>query len=232
MTGLAEAEVGVVSPGATLSFDDYADRWAVRDADGRTSHPRIVVGPAHVVSAATGGLMAYHGVAVAGLPNCFLLEQNSTERQARAVERCLGYLTAAGATRIEVRAGSQREFDRISRTRKGKRLRMRSGDFDLSNLEEREPDTEYSGAALLAAGDRQEVVTVDLSGHFEPLDGICHWYGRVAGEVAPFKKPSGAPLFVTIDGGAETPASLAEQDPWGNFRITGVGTPPWSAPCA
>ncbi|WP_181762831.1 DUF4873 domain-containing protein [Rhodococcus spelaei] len=94
--------------------------------------------------------------------------------------------------------------------------------------DELEPDTLYSGAATLSRGEVALAVTVHLNGHFEPLDGKYHWHGRIVGDgVETLKLPDRHPLLLTLVGGPATPATLAEQDPWGNYRIAGTGTPPY-----
>ncbi len=109
--------------------------------------------------------------------------------------------------------------------------RMRTPDdrhFELSSFAEREDDTEYSGPGVLTSGDLTVPVEVFLNGHIEPLDGLYHWYGRVVGDgVDAAKQRNRTPLFLTIGDGPEVPAALAERDPWGHYRIAGVGTPPF-----
>lgn len=232
-------------------FDEETDRWQLETRSGDIHSPRVVVTAtesvlqpsAHVVGrrgltihdACRDGMEPYLGVMIAGFPNLFLLED---PKSVGYIAACLAMMQAQDATRIELRGGTEREFNRrIHRKRNGlawpgSRLRaLRRPDsnaFELSNLDEREHDTEFSGSAVLSAGDRSECVQVHLNGHFEPLDGVYHWYGRVVGDVVGFKKPNGSPLVLTIGDGPETPAALAEEDPWGNYRITGVGAPPFT----
>ena len=234
----------------SYDFDEETDRWRVQTRTGDMYFPRIVVaaiGSLHKSSVHIVGrrgltiqdawrddMEPYLGVMVAGFPNFFLM----VDPQARYIMACLAMMEAQDATRIDVRGGAQREFNRrIHRNRYGmvwtgsRRRSLRRPDsnaFELSNLDEREQDTEFSGSAVLSAGGRTESVQVHLNGHFEPLDGRYHWYGRVVGDVVGFKKPNGSPLVLTIGDGPETPAALAEEDPWGNYRITGVGTPPFT----
>ena len=233
----------VLDDAVVYEFDESTDRWLVRTAAGAEFHARVVVvvdgsglgacviGRSGLTmdDARRGGMEPYLGVAIAGLPNFFLIGI-AADAHAHYVVECLRMMQAQGATRIEVRAGTQREFNR--RIHQGKfRRKMRGphpSSFELSNITERESDAEYSGRAVLSAGARTAPVQVHLNGHFEPLDGNYHWYGRVVGDVRDFKKPNGSPLFLTIDGGPETPTALAEEDPWGNFRITGIGAPPYA----
>ena len=218
------------------------------------------------------GMEAYLGVAVAGFPNFFLMMGPNSgggnqsivfviEAQAHYVTRCLALMKRRDATRIEVRAGAQREFNRVVHRKLARSVwnsggcdswyldstghnraawpgssaaywrRMRNPDdrhFELSSLAEREDDTEYRGPGVLTSGDLAVAVEIFLNGHIEPVDGLYHWYGRVVGDgVDAAKRRNRAPLFLTIGDGPEVPAALAERDPWGHYRISGVGTPPF-----
>jgi hypothetical protein len=89
-----------------------------------------------------------------------------------------------------------------------------------------EPLEEYDGPATLLAGDTCEDVEVRLRGHFEPIDGSFHWYGRVSAEGLSERHDNGAAVVVrTPHGQAE--AKLSDLDPWGRFRLTGRGRPPF-----
>ncbi|MFE3292167.1 DUF4873 domain-containing protein [Rhodococcus sp. NPDC059234] len=91
-----------------------------------------------------------------------------------------------------------------------------------------DPDTLYAGPAVLAEGDDAVDVVVHLNGHFEPLDGHFHWYGRVEGpSLDAVTASSRSRLTLAVDDGPPRPATLGEQDPWGHFRISGVGAPPF-----
>jgi hypothetical protein len=71
-------------------------------------------------------------------------------------------------------------------------------------------------------------VTVHLSGRWEPVDGRYHWGGRVEplDEVAALVRAGRREVGLRI-GERSAAARLAEVDPWGGVRITGVGAPPW-----
>ena len=86
-----------------------------------------------------------------------------------------------------------------------------------------EPGEEYDGPAEI--GDL--AVAVTLRGHFEPLDGRFHWFGRIAADEASTQQHrSGATVtLVTPHGSAE--GRLSDLDPWGRFRVTGLGAPPF-----
>ena len=100
------------------------------------------------------------------------------------------------------------------------------------------PGVGYAGRGVLSRGvvgggapaPRREPtmeVEVQLRGHFEPLDGRFHWYGRIAADdelVA--RHPSGSTVvLITPHGRAE--GRLSDLDPWGRFRISGTGRPPY-----
>ena len=86
-----------------------------------------------------------------------------------------------------------------------------------------EPEESYDGPARV---DETEVV-VRLRGHFEPIDGRFHWWGRIAADDRiDAGHPSGATVtLVTPHGRAE--GRLSDRDPWGRFRISGTGRPPF-----
>ena len=108
-------------------------------------------------------------------------------------------------------------------------------------------DEGYDGPAELVVGGQVLAVDVRLRGMFQPLDGRYHWYGRVAHDAdLDALDPSGAtvrlrlPARVTTpaeggagggdavaEGAAESEARLSDPDPWGRFRVAGVGRPPW-----
>ncbi|MET7710472.1 DUF4873 domain-containing protein [Micromonospora sp. NPDC005413] len=78
------------------------------------------------------------------------------------------------------------------------------------------------------AGIEGTPVQVHLSGRWEPVDGRYHWGGRIEPEpqVALLLRSGRRDVEVHIADRVR-PARLAEVDPWGGVRITGVGDPPW-----
>ena len=86
-----------------------------------------------------------------------------------------------------------------------------------------EPLEEYTGPARIGSAE----VDVRLRGHFEPIDGLFHWWGRVAADddVAAEQSPGAAIRLVTPHG--EATGTLTDVDPWGRFRVSGVGRPPF-----
>lgn len=70
-------------------------------------------------------------------------------------------------------------------------------------------------------------VRVHLRGHFEPIDGRFHWYGRIdADQSLTQRHRSGATIALRTLHGASA-GRIADVDPWGRFRITGLGSPPF-----
>ena len=99
------------------------------------------------------------------------------------------------------------------------------------------PADEYDGSAVVATGstagegetatDSTIEVEVHLRGHFEPLDGRFHWYGRIASSepLADLVRSGETVVLTTPHGSAE--GRLSDLDPWGRFRIAGTGRPPF-----
>lgn len=85
----------------------------------------------------------------------------------------------------------------------------------------------YDGPAELVAGGTVVRVDVRLRGMFQPLDGRYHWHGRVtaADEVDALVESRAAVVLRTPHG--EAPARLADRDPWGRYRVTGLSRPPF-----
>lgn len=90
-----------------------------------------------------------------------------------------------------------------------------------------DPEDRYDGPAHVLADGHRFDVAVRLRGHFEPIDGRFHWWGRIG---------SSAQLDDAVRSGAtvtlETPygtadGRLSDVDPWGRFRVTGTGRPPF-----
>jgi hypothetical protein len=94
--------------------------------------------------------------------------------------------------------------------------------------DEHETEDGYRGSAVVVVDGREFAVDVDLRGHFQPIDGRYHWYGRLrpndelAAELNGRKR---AAALRTPDGMAD--GELSDPDPWGRYRITGISTPPF-----
>jgi hypothetical protein len=91
-----------------------------------------------------------------------------------------------------------------------------------------EPGEEYVGPAqLISADDDVLEVEVQLRGHVEPIDGRFHWYGRIAPNTeVDARHRSGATVAVRTPHGVAA-GRINDVDPWGRFRVSGLGTPPF-----
>jgi hypothetical protein len=95
-----------------------------------------------------------------------------------------------------------------------------------------EPDAAedgYSGQARLSIGDAWFDVRVELRGHFEPIDGRYHWYGRIARNesLAELLAGAKAPGVLQTPHGS-SPCEVSEPDTWQRYRLTGYSTPPFN----
>jgi len=88
-----------------------------------------------------------------------------------------------------------------------------------------EPEEEYAGPADLRFDDLTLTVPVTLRGAFQPIDGRFHWYGRVDAAVAQHARNGAAVTLATPYG--ESTGRLSDLDPWGRFRVSGIGRPPF-----
>ena len=86
-----------------------------------------------------------------------------------------------------------------------------------------EPGEEYAGPAVL---DASVDVQVRLRGHVEPIDGRFHWWGRIATHPALDAVDPGSTVRLATPHG-EAEGRLSDVDPWGRFRVTGTGRPPF-----
>ena len=88
----------------------------------------------------------------------------------------------------------------------------------------------YEGTAVLEVDRSRFDVQVRLRGHFQPIDGRYHWYGRIdaheeLAELLGAGKAGG--VLTTAEGSA--PCELSEPDPSRRYRVTGISTPPFRA---
>ncbi|HEX2177893.1 MAG TPA: DUF4873 domain-containing protein [Nocardioidaceae bacterium] len=90
---------------------------------------------------------------------------------------------------------------------------------------------EYDGPARLVVDDREIAVHARLSGHFEPIAGRYQWAGRLrAGDDTRAALQPNLDVRLYTEDGYAADATLREEDPWGGFRITGSGRPPFAVP--
>jgi hypothetical protein len=85
-----------------------------------------------------------------------------------------------------------------------------------------DPQELYDGPARIGSTE----VDVRLRGHFEPIDGHFHWWGRVAADTELDTHTSGAEVTLVTPHGQAT-GRLSDVDPWGRFRVSGTGRPPF-----
>ena len=81
---------------------------------------------------------------------------------------------------------------------------------------------QYDGPARIGLTE----VEVHLRGQFQPIDGRFHWCGRIATDPALDAHTSGATVTLETPHGAAE-GRLSDVDPWGRFRISGTGKPPF-----
>ena len=89
----------------------------------------------------------------------------------------------------------------------------------------------YQGPATLVLEDREVAVEVDVRGHFQPIDGRYHWYGRLQANAELDELVGGRKqkaVLRTQDG--EASGEISDPDPWHRYRITGVSKPPFKVP--
>jgi hypothetical protein len=89
------------------------------------------------------------------------------------------------------------------------------------------PTEGYDGPARLRTDGGTVDVEVRLRGIFQPIDGRYHWYGRVAQhqDVDDLVESGASVVLQTPHGTA--PGRLSDRDPWGRYRVSGTGRPPF-----
>ena len=92
---------------------------------------------------------------------------------------------------------------------------------------EKGPEEAYDGPAELVCADTTVAVSASLRSVFQPIDGHLHWYGRLqpSPDVDALVRSGGEALLRTPTG--EARARLSDVDPWGRYRVTGTGRPPF-----
>lgn len=94
-----------------------------------------------------------------------------------------------------------------------------------------EPGAEYDGPAILTNENSEPIqVEVRMRGEFQPLDGRFHWWGRVLAHASRpgVKVDLTSGTIVSIDTGhGVATGRLSDLDPWGRYRVAGLGQPPF-----
>ncbi|WP_328663497.1 DUF4873 domain-containing protein [Nocardia salmonicida] len=184
--------------------------------------------------------VTFRGIATHGFPNLFFVggaepavQEPSVAQSVRVdlVATWVRALQRQSGTRIEVRASTQHEYHRRldptpSMRRHG---RPKPHHFDITVAADRHPDHDYAGPAVLDLPGAEYSVLATLTGHLDPIDGRYHWYGRLdPTETTTLPEPTRASAFLVLPGREPAAAHLTERDPWGNLRVTGIGTPPFA----
>ncbi|WP_036227327.1 DUF4873 domain-containing protein [Marmoricola sp. URHB0036] len=86
-----------------------------------------------------------------------------------------------------------------------------------------EPEEQYDGPARIA----ETEVEVLLRGHFEPIDGRFHWWGRIAADERLDAEHSSGSTVTLVTPHGQAKGRLSDVDPWGRYRIAGTGRPPF-----
>jgi Domain of unknown function (DUF4873) len=89
----------------------------------------------------------------------------------------------------------------------------------------------YSGPATLIVDGREVRVQALLDARHEPHDGRLHWFGRVVvdrttGPDLDAVLTAASRVELSTDGG-RAEARIGDVDPWGRYRVTGTGPPPF-----
>ena len=91
----------------------------------------------------------------------------------------------------------------------------------------------YEGPATLTAGNARVAIEVRLRGHFQPIDGRYHWYGRIEPhDGLPGLVRAGRLSAVLTTPQGSAPCLVSDPDPWQRYRVTGISTPPFAAEAA
>jgi cation diffusion facilitator CzcD-associated flavoprotein CzcO len=90
-------------------------------------------------------------------------------------------------------------------------------------------DDGYEGPATLTIGGSRLPVRVELRGHFQPIDGRYHWYGRVAPDDAVAAAIGGGKAAELSTPEGTAPCQVSDPDTWHRYRVTGVSAPPYAS---
>ncbi|MEH3140293.1 MAG: DUF4873 domain-containing protein [Mycobacterium kyogaense] len=224
-----------MSGSVAAEFDEGTHTWQVGDRSARILIATDGTLPAGA-AAQPDGLIPYLGVAVAGVPNYFLLSGPDTAAQKSYIAKCLDHLDRTGASRIEVRLASQRIFSQRRRAgehRGGRYWRAVGAKipsaFEVQrtcpdDLPDDLDDAVYDGAATVSVDGHEVRARVRLTGQLDPIDGLFHWRGTLFAE---FDVRLPADVDIAADG-EPVRARLTERTPQGGITVVGSGAPPFA----
>jgi Domain of unknown function (DUF4873) len=91
--------------------------------------------------------------------------------------------------------------------------------------------TDHTGPATVLLNAREIPVRVRLMAVHQPVDGRIHWSGRIEADPALHETLCGAGTDVRLTTpGGQADAHVGEPDPWGRYRVSGIGRPPFPLP--
>ncbi|WP_280429896.1 DUF4873 domain-containing protein [Nocardia brasiliensis] len=91
-------------------------------------------------------------------------------------------------------------------------------------------DYDYAGPATVTIGGRDIAVELVLRGHFQGIDGIYRWYGRIRPN-AELADAVGDRAEGTVETAFGTAAAVfGDLDFWDRYRVSGRSTPPFFVP--
>jgi hypothetical protein len=89
-------------------------------------------------------------------------------------------------------------------------------------------EDDYAGPATVEVAGRELAVWARMVAVFEPTDGQTHWSGRLNSDHTLHELLDGSSTEITLrttDGRAT--GKIGDPDPWGRYRVTGTGHPPF-----
>lgn len=101
----------------------------------------------------------------------------------------------------------------------------------MSDDGEHGDESDYVGPATLTIDGTTIEVEADLRGHFQPIDGMYRWYGKLrpndALDAAVGRRRATGTLRTS---GGEAEATVSDRDLWGRYRVEGRNRPPFHVP--
>ncbi|WP_069167019.1 DUF4873 domain-containing protein [Nocardia altamirensis] len=91
-------------------------------------------------------------------------------------------------------------------------------------------DHDYQGQAVITVDGTEIPVELTLRGHFQGIDGIYRWYGRIQPNLELAAAVGDAAIAEVTTSFGSAPAAIGELDFWGRYRVSGHSTPPFFVP--